>query len=973
MRRKRILAALASLVATASAATPPPAVSVSDYDSGDVYWVRGGVKQPYHGMREAWVFNRAMVWLDEKAGLDGAVVCYSSQSPLLLTGRRQVSRWYAGRANELSNADDEFTRFVKKDPKRQVDHVSLPPFQFHLEQHPIAELQVRQATHPWQFLIVVKGRSGPPLFASPWREGPGRLAVDARALYRRKGYRHHFAELHFCVATWTKDPKERAAVVFRLRLNGRPAIVPSLPAIRTAERAKRQGVPIYAVVLDEKAQRLGKGTVEVTASIGKTAVRLSENGSGVWKGIVRGLPVGEHKATLSAGWKRAGRAPAVSTLDIHITDGQFVGYDPKLRLLTKRGKPIGPITGSYRGQVMFKGIGAPGESPLHGRKEWEAAHATPGKPDYGFHWWESLTERELDADYAYLARCGWSVVHLCQGWLWWERLDCGGRIAPHGAEQLACVLAAARRHGLHVHFALSHYPLGQKSAPYAQYLEAGYRRGDYANPSSKFYQMFISYLRHFATLFRDETALSGLTAAGEGDPSCGKTFVNAVHDFVQTRDRNHLFLCEPHHRMSRDPNYYRKAGWRPLLGGMRTYFIDRQPAEAIAVQFKLAALGHVFMAEGLYWGYMGAASRTARYRERVRETFYTGLAYRSPIMMSWEERVVEDERLVFEQVRRAIDWSEPFQRPRLAIRIGPRSMAGAGRRTLCRYEAALSRIPLEHAYVWENDPVSPGTLHTIEARQPFSEPAFLSDGGKLPDALRSEMPLRLPEGFAANYSWSQDRRTLLAFIRDAASPPRPRDTTEAGHYTYADTTRIIERDTLVDTWQVECVRPGLIQLRIHRQEGNDLVLVGQSEMVRMAKVGPNRFTLKRAIAARKGDIIGFYIPTEATHIAASHGGRMLYVEGAAPAPRTPLSRWRTEHKTAHISAFNAADAARPKPMPPRPASGIALQNFPAARLSFRLFDLATKKVISQGEFEKSHTLPTPSKGRHFFLLVRDRQ
>ena len=672
------------------------------------------------------------------------------------------------------------------------------------------------------------------------------------------------------------------------------------------------------------------------------------------------------------------RVPLVTTLDVHITDGRFIGYDEKLKLLTEGGKPVGPFAGSYRGAPMFKGIGTPQESLVQGQEQWaavqgtvhEGQHLNHGGPLYGFHWWESLTEKELDADYAYLARCGWSAVHLCQGWWLWERLDAGGRIAPHGAEQLAAVTAAARRHGLHLHLALSHYPLGKQSAPYAQYLEAGYQRGDYGKPDSKFYAMFKDYLAHFTTLFRDDTGISGFAAAGEGDPDCGPTFVNAVHDFVTSRDPNHLFLCEPHHGMRTDPNSYREAGWKPLLGGMRTYFIDRQPIESVAAQFRLAALGHVFMAEGIFWGYMGGPTQTDRYRERVRETFYTGLALRNPIMMTWEERVVEDERQVLEQVRRLVDWSKPFQRPRLAIRVGNESLVDAGGKALVRYETALSRLPLDYVCVWGDDPAPAGTLHTIDARQPFEEPRFVSDGGKLPDALKADMPLRLPAGFAATYSWSEDRTQLLAFFRNTTPAPHQgaAGTTEAGHFTYADTTRVIERDGPLDTWEVECVKPGAIQLHVYRIEGDTVVRIGESEMVEMKKPNLNRFKLEKPIAAKKGDLVGFYIRDGDTHVAAEPGGRMLFIEGRLADARTPLKIWQSEPKTARIAAFNAAEAAKPKPAPAAPA-GLALQSFPAGKLSFRLFDLAAKKAVAEGEFEGGHTLQIPSEARHFFLLV----
>jgi hypothetical protein len=759
------------------AAEPAPLTVVSDYDGGEVYWVRDGKKQPVHGLREAWVFNRAMRWLGEADGTGGPILCYSGESPVLLTGVKQVSRWFTGPANDLADVGDDFTRFAKRDAKADLDHVSLPPFQFQVEQNPTAELDVKEATHPWQFVVVVKGRSGPPLFVSPWQEGPRKLTVELRKLYREKGYDSHYAELHFALFIRTKESKDTATVVFRLGLPCRLAVIPSLPVICTAERAKAEGVPIAALVLDEAARPLGASAAAVTATVGGQTVKLGEAKGGVWRETVKGLPVGEHKVTLTA-IRREGRRESVrSDLLVRITDGEFLGYDPGLKLLTRAGKPIGPITGSYRGAPMFKGIGTPEESLVQGETQWdvvkgdthEGQYFNHGGPGYGFHFWESLTGKELDADYAYLAKCGWTVVHLCQGWWYWERLDAGGRIAPHGAEQLALEAAAAARHGLKLHLALSHYPLGKQSKPWAQYLDAGYQRGDYGRPDSKFYEMFKGYLGDFAALFRDETALSSYTAAGEGDVDCGKTFVNEVAAFMQAHDPKHLFLCEPHLNPKPYPgdmNYYVRDGWKPLLGGMRTYMIDRMPPEHIAVQFKLAATGHVFLGEGVFWGFMNGPREPRKYRERIRQEFYTGLAYRSPIQLSWEERVVEDERIVFEAIRCTVDWSKPFQRPRLVLRVG--SDLGV----LARYEKTLAKMPLEYALILKDDPVPPGALYVLDTQAPFVEPAFESAGGKIPDALKADMPLDLPAGFAASYSWSEDRRTLLAYIHDTGEVER---------------------------------------------------------------------------------------------------------------------------------------------------------------------------------------------------------
>ena len=340
------------LAAASAAAERPPEggttnalVCVSDYDGGEYYWVRDGRKQPQHGMRQAWVFNRAMTWLDDKDGARGAVLCYANQSPLPLTGKKQVSRWFTGKANELADVDDRTTRFVKKDAKAEFDHALLPAFQFHVGQHPTAELEVTEATHPWQLVAAVKGRSGPPLYASPWQDKPGKLTVEIKKLCGRKGYRRHFAQLTFALFVHTKEPKEPARVVFRLRLKGAEAIISSLPVIRTADRAKAEGVPVCCVVLNGSGRLLGKDEVRVWAH-GRNAVELAENGKGLWKGLLKGLGAGHHRVLLQSAAKFAGDTFAESHLNVHITDGRFIGYDPKLKLLTKGGKPVGPLAGS---------------------------------------------------------------------------------------------------------------------------------------------------------------------------------------------------------------------------------------------------------------------------------------------------------------------------------------------------------------------------------------------------------------------------------------------------------------------------------------------------------------------------------------------------------------------------------------------------------------------------------------------------
>jgi hypothetical protein len=128
-------------------------------------------------------------------------------------------------------------------------------------------------------------------------------------------------------------------------------------------------------------------------------------------------------------------------------------------------------------------------------------------------------------------------------------------------------------------------------------------------------------------------------------------------------------------------------------------------------------------------------------------------------------------------------------------------MPVAGRQPLLRYEKALSQIPIEACYVWEDGPVPPGTVATLDARRPFVQPAFVSDGGTLPDELKSRLPLILPAGWSANYSWSEDRRTLLAFLRGPGRADQEWNTAEGGRMLFVE--QSAPERSLLTGWKTE--------------------------------------------------------------------------------------------------------------------------------------------------------------------------
>jgi hypothetical protein len=159
---------------------------------------------------------------------------------------------------------------------------------------------------------------------------------------------------------------------------------------------------------------------------------------------------------------------------LRITDGQFWQLDRARRLFSRNNRLAGP----YQGNVFVKQAGSRGESLVQGQKAWDRWDRCREPGEHLCHW-EGLTAAELDRRFAYLADCGWDLLHVCQHWGIWERLDAGGRIAPHGAEQLALYLRTAGRHGLAVIQALTHYEYltatrdWHGTVPYTAYRDAG--------------------------------------------------------------------------------------------------------------------------------------------------------------------------------------------------------------------------------------------------------------------------------------------------------------------------------------------------------------------------------------------------------------------------------------------------------------------------------------------------------------------
>ena len=770
----------------------------------------------FPGIRDPWVFNRAMVWLEQKDGVDGPPICYSGGESVWLSGKQQASIWRGGTIAENADNSTTFSAALADegvelpfftgtvDPeimKLSIGHACTSPFQFNLEQHPKAILEVTDASAPWRFMVVLKGREGKPSYICDWKTGAGKLEVDLRRIYRTLGYEGNFAHVYFLFSLVGPQDSPKSAT-FKLQMAGEGAVISSLPVIRTDQRQRQEGIPLACIVVDEQARKLGEGTVAVKARVNGKTYAMKETG-GIWQTRVYDLPVGDHRAALEAEWLGSEKK-RIAMLDVSVTDGKFIGFDTTRSLLTYDGKPMPPMAGSETGKLIYRQPDSPGESLICGEQEWSkvVAAAKGGKLDIADRWWEGLNEKDQEKQAAYLASCGFNLMHLSSWWHHWERTEYLDHVAPYGVERLAGTLRANRKHGVFLYFNLAnHHPTEDGCVPYQQQVDAGILKWSYSLESG-WVKTYLGYAASFARLFSDETSLLAVSADGERyrDTRTGtRDFVNQTYDVYRAEDPNHLVITE--FDVFDDPMAV--TAFKPKPAGFRTYTChdrDRPYAELnirlISGKYKAEMMRpHPYQSEGNFWGFLPtelhgfegdsythnrdqgkllqSPKTLAYYRLLTREETYLALVYRISMCMSWGECIIEDERKVHQDVRQRVNWAQEWKPAPVAIRVKTvrdksiePDLFGCARLIdePYNYEERMNALSLETTYLWGNTPVPDGVAHVIDLNKQSSlNPAFKSDGGDLPDSLKDLRPIIVPGG-KVHYSWSRDSRTLLAYL-----------------------------------------------------------------------------------------------------------------------------------------------------------------------------------------------------------------
>lgn len=709
----------------------------------------------YAFLSKNWVFNTAMKWLRTQ---EGNIFCYSEGDTLYLTGDKQVSKWFSDPVNNLLQSGNRSV-FEKRSKIRVRDAAVLPAFQFHLGQHPILQIIVVDANCDWQFCIGIKGRAGKPLLTSGWQKGAKSIAFNISEELSRKGYELNYAELNLVMGVWMGDSFKTGKVNFSAFMKTYSAALTSLPIIKRLENAKK-GIPIEILYTDKSGKIIINDQLKPYCSFNsvKSEMQLSGN---TYKTSLLFNQKGNHQVEFIPnfpGWP-------VQKQIIRVTEDEYFNYNKAIGSLVQNDSILSPITGSYQGAFYFSNVGETNEKIVQGQEEWN--NNDPNK--LRLHWWESLTRNELETRFSFLQKNSWRVLHLNQHWNNWERLDAGGNISPHGAEQLAMYIRTADKFGLAHIQDLSHYPYFENTV-WQQYLNEGYKILDWYNIYNQpFADMFHQYIRDVASIFKEETSILAFGASGEGDIANQLARSVDIMKTFQETDNAHLFIGEPIHSYKDIPEK-EIVGWQQDLLGSRTYFLgDYIETELdMGIYFRLnRMIPNICMLEGSFpapptYAKMFFEDKDDRhhswvgseiYRLNVRTSIYMGLVARQPLLVTWDEQFTEDERIIFEQVRRKIRWETKLMEPQIGILISDSLFQPKHHKIAAQYERFFTTTyPVDYKYISDSQKFK-GSV--IDIKNGFDTP-------RLPASIKSYFTVS--PGYAVTYTITADTSQILAFI-----------------------------------------------------------------------------------------------------------------------------------------------------------------------------------------------------------------
>lgn len=137
----------------------------------------------------------------------------------------------------------------------------------------------------------------------------------------------------------------------------------------------------------------------------------------------------------------------------------------------------------------------------------------------------------------------------------------------------------------------------------------------------------------------------------------------------------------------------------------------------------------------------------------------------------------------------------------------------------------------------------------------------------------------------------------------AGGDPVPRSDITAGGHTCIMGKRAFGDDTMVAGWQVHCVAPGSIKLKIYRRRGDSMVMAAESPLEHM-NPGLNRFGLPHSIPVKKDDMVGFYVGPGASVAEDPRGGDFYFRNGDVTDAQSDAGSWGRSQAISSVQAYD---------------------------------------------------------------------
>jgi hypothetical protein len=129
--------------------------------------------------------------------------------------------------------------------------------------------------------------------------------------------------------------------------------------------------------------------------------------------------------------------------------------------------------------------------------------------------------------------------------------------------------------------------------------------------------------------------------------------------------------------------------------------------------------------------------------------------------MTWDETFTEDERIVLKEVKSLLNMNQKPETASVSIVVND-SNYNSVISDLGKFERLFSGLAINYRFIEKSSEANPGDW-IIDPARPFDYAKY-SNVQNLPSNVRKSRPFNLSENFAACFNFSDDGKSMLAYI-----------------------------------------------------------------------------------------------------------------------------------------------------------------------------------------------------------------